>query len=58
MLTKLPVFLNGGHKDIRSELEVKMYEAAEKLEFERAKELRDQMAHMDALMEKQKNDYG
>ncbi|WP_129727751.1 MULTISPECIES: excinuclease ABC subunit UvrC [Bacillaceae] len=47
-------FLNGGHKDIRSELEVKMYEAAEKLEFERAKELRDQMAHMDALMEKQK----
>lgn len=47
-------FLNGGHKEIRAELEGKMYEAAEKLEFERAKELRDQIAHMDALMEKQK----
>lgn len=47
-------FLNGGHKEIRSELEKKMYEASEKLEFERAKELRDQIAHMDAIMEKQK----
>ncbi len=47
-------FLNGGHKEIRSELETKMYEASEKLEFERAKELRDQIAHMDAIMEKQK----
>ncbi len=47
-------FLNGGHKEIRSELEKKMYEASEKLEFERAKELRDQIAHIDAIMEKQK----
>ncbi|MGH0970507.1 excinuclease ABC subunit C [Bacillus paranthracis] len=47
-------FLNGGHKEVRSELETKMYEASEKLEFERAKELRDQMAHIDAIMEKQK----
>ncbi|AHA74120.1 MULTISPECIES: excinuclease ABC subunit C [Bacillus] len=47
-------FLNGGHKEVRSELEVKMYEASEKLEFERAKELRDQIAHIDAIMEKQK----
>ncbi|AQY41013.1 UvrABC system protein C [Bacillus thuringiensis] len=47
-------FLNGGHKEVRSELEIKMYEASEKLEFERAKELRDQIAHIDAIMEKQK----
>ncbi|MCP8967375.1 excinuclease ABC subunit UvrC [Ectobacillus ponti] len=47
-------FLNGGHKEIRTELEAKMYEASEKMEFERAKELRDQIAHMDAIMEKQK----
>lgn len=47
-------FLNGGHKEVRSELETKMYEASEKLEFERAKELRDQIAHSDAIMEKQK----
>lgn len=47
-------FLNGGHKEVRSELETKMYEASEKLDFERAKELRDQIAHIDAIMEKQK----
>ncbi|WP_242269927.1 excinuclease ABC subunit C [Bacillus cereus group sp. BfR-BA-01408] len=47
-------FLTGGHKEVRSELETKMYEASEKLEFERAKELRDQIAHIDAIMEKQK----
>ncbi len=47
-------FLNGGHKEVRSEIETKMYEASEKLEFERAKELRDQIAHIDAIMEKQK----
>ncbi len=47
-------FLNGGHKEVRSELETKMYEASEQLEFERAKELRDQIAHIDAIMEKQK----
>ena len=47
-------FLNGGQKEVRSELETKMYEASEKLEFERAKELRDQIAHIDAIMEKQK----
>ncbi|MGX5538459.1 excinuclease ABC subunit C [Bacillus wiedmannii] len=47
-------FLNGGHKEVRSELKTKMYEASEKLEFERAKDLRDQIAHIDAIMEKQK----
>jgi excinuclease ABC subunit C len=31
-----------------------MHEAAENLEFERAKELRDQIAHIDSTMEKQK----
>ncbi|AWC34089.1 excinuclease ABC subunit UvrC [Bacillus cytotoxicus] len=54
IVDKITKFLNGGHKEIRSELEAKMYEASEKLEFERAKELRDQIAHMDAIMEKQK----
>ncbi|WP_369903465.1 excinuclease ABC subunit UvrC [Bacillus manliponensis] len=47
-------FLSGGHKEVRTELEEKMYEASEKLDFERAKELRDQISHMDAIMEKQK----
>ncbi len=34
-----------------------MAEAAEKLEFERAKEFRDQLAHIESTMEKQKNDH-
>ena len=53
-------FLNGGYKEIRKEFKKKMYEASEKLEFERAKEYRDQIAHIEAIMEKQKmimNDY-
>ncbi|MDM5302766.1 excinuclease ABC subunit UvrC [Bacillus subtilis] len=47
-------FLKGGYNDVKKELEEKMHEAAENLEFERAKELRDQMAHIDSTMEKQK----
>ncbi|MBS7345651.1 MAG: excinuclease ABC subunit UvrC [Caryophanon sp.] len=54
MIGKMTKFLNGGHEDIKQELSAKMFAAAEKLEFERAKELRDQIAHIDTIMEKQK----
>lgn len=47
-------FLSGGHEEIKKDLEKKMHEAAEELYFERAKELRDQIMSIDALMEKQK----
>ncbi|RUT29121.1 excinuclease ABC subunit UvrC [Paenibacillus zeisoli] len=47
-------FLSGGHEEIKKELRRKMEEAAEDLYFERAKELRDQIINIDALMEKQK----
>ncbi|GAB7388721.1 excinuclease ABC subunit C [Bacillaceae bacterium] len=47
-------FLNGGHEEIRRELERKMYQASEQLDFERARELRDQIRHIDTVMEKQK----
>ncbi|WP_227396683.1 excinuclease ABC subunit UvrC [Jeotgalibacillus aurantiacus] len=47
-------FLNGGFKDVKKELKVKMEKAAENLEFERAKEFRDQIIHIEATMEKQK----
>ncbi|AIQ60697.1 excinuclease ABC subunit UvrC [Paenibacillus borealis] len=47
-------FLNGGHEAVKKDLQKKMQEAAEELYFERAKELRDQIIHIDALMEKQK----
>ncbi len=54
MVSEITRFLNGGHEQIKSELTAKMQEAAEELEFERAKELRDQIAHIEMLMEKQK----
>ncbi|WP_019908715.1 excinuclease ABC subunit UvrC [Paenibacillus sp. HW567] len=47
-------FLGGGHEAVKKDLRQKMQEAAEELYFERAKELRDQIIHIDALMEKQK----
>jgi excinuclease ABC subunit C len=47
-------FLNGGYKDIKQDLTAKMAAAAEELDFERAKEFRDKIAHIEATMEKQK----
>ncbi|AXF55833.1 excinuclease ABC subunit UvrC [Salicibibacter kimchii] len=47
-------FLNNGHHDVRAELEEKMHAASEELNFERAKEMRDQIEHIDAVMQKQK----
>ena len=52
--SEIQKFLSGGHEEIKKELERKMQEAAEELYFERAKELRDQIISIDALMEKQK----
>lgn len=49
----MSAFLGGGHEAIKKDLQKKMQEAAEELYFERAKELRDQINHIDALMEKQ-----
>ncbi|SFB16820.1 MULTISPECIES: excinuclease ABC subunit UvrC [unclassified Bacillus (in: firmicutes)] len=47
-------FLNGGYKEIKKELSGKMMAAAEELDFERAKEFRDKISHIEATMEKQK----
>ncbi|WNQ12649.1 excinuclease ABC subunit UvrC [Paenibacillus aurantius] len=54
MLPDINRFLSGGQLQIRQELEKKMHEAAESLNFERAKELRDQIVNIDAVIEKQK----
>ncbi|MFD1956165.1 excinuclease ABC subunit UvrC [Paenibacillus thailandensis] len=54
MVQEITKFLNGGHDAVRAELESKMAAAAEQLEFERAKEYRDQIIAIDAVMEKQK----
>lgn len=47
-------FLNGNYREIRDRLQKQMEEASEKLEFEKAKELRDQIYYIDAVVEKQK----
>lgn len=46
-------FLGGGYEAVKKDLQQKMQEAAEELYFERAKELRDQIIHIEAVMEKQ-----
>ncbi len=47
-------FLSGGHQEIKKDLQQKMERAAESLEFERAKEYRDQIQHIESVMEQQK----
>ncbi|MBE1554475.1 excinuclease ABC subunit UvrC [Sporosarcina limicola] len=53
MVDDITRFLNGGYKSVKKELTEKMTSAAESLEFERAKEYRDQIANIEAVMEKQ-----
>ncbi|MFJ7934957.1 excinuclease ABC subunit UvrC [Sporosarcina sp. NPDC096371] len=53
MVDDISRFLNGGYKSVKKELTEKMSSAAENLEFERAKEYRDQIANIEAVMEKQ-----
>ncbi|UFU01398.1 excinuclease ABC subunit UvrC [Radiobacillus kanasensis] len=47
-------FLSGGHQEIKKDLKKKMLEASEELDFERAKELRDQIQNIESVMEQQK----
>lgn len=54
MVEEITKFLNGGYDEIKKDLEKKMYQASENLEFERAKEYRDQIAHIETVMQKQK----
>ncbi|KYG58118.1 excinuclease ABC subunit UvrC [Planococcus maritimus] len=54
MIDGISRFLNGGFRDVKQDLTEKMSEAAENLEFERAKEYRDQISHIESVMEKQK----
>jgi excinuclease ABC subunit C len=54
LVDEIAKFLNGGYKEIKSSLTEKMINASENLDFERAKEYRDQIAHIETTMEKQK----
>lgn len=53
MIQNITRFLNGGYKEVKREITAKMTDAAEKLEFERAKEYRDQITNIELVMEKQ-----
>ncbi|WP_100374677.1 excinuclease ABC subunit UvrC [Bacillus sp. FJAT-45037] len=54
MVQEITKFLRSGHTDIKKDLTEKMMKASEELNFERAKELRDTLQHMEAVMERQK----
>lgn len=54
VVAQITHFLNGGVDDVKKTLEQKMLAAAEALEFERAKEFRNQLTHIDTIMQKQK----
>ncbi|KZZ85905.1 excinuclease ABC subunit UvrC [Bacillus sp. SJS] len=54
MVDDISRFLNGGYEEIKTDLTDKMYKASEAMDFERAKEYRDQIVHIEATMEKQK----
>lgn len=54
MTDEISSFLNGGYTHVKKDLSEKMKEAAESLEFERAKEYRDQISNIEMVMEKQK----
>ncbi|HET7656874.1 MAG TPA: excinuclease ABC subunit UvrC [Bacillales bacterium] len=60
MVEGIESFLKGGYRETKKELQKKMQEASDALNFEHAKELRDQIRHIETVMEKQKmmlNDY-
>lgn len=54
MVEEIRRFLNGGHPQIQAELQTKMELAAEKMEFEKAAEYRDQIKSIETVMTRQK----
>ena len=54
IVEEITKFLGGGYEDVKKQLHDQMMAAAEELQFERAKELRDQIAHIETVMQKQK----
>ncbi|MGL4819417.1 MAG: excinuclease ABC subunit UvrC [Bacilli bacterium] len=54
MIDAIRRFLDGDYATVKQEIEAKMFEASENLQFEQAKEWRDTIAHIESIMEKQK----
>ncbi len=60
MVQEITRFLRSGHSEIKDQLTKSMMKAAEELNFERAKDLRDTLSSIESMMERQKimlNDY-
>lgn len=54
IIQNITSFLHGGYGGIKKDLTEKMYVASERLNFERAQELRDLIQHIEIIMEQQK----
>ena len=56
MVNEITSFLNGGYSDIKKKIIEEMMDASEKLNFEKAKEMKEYLIYIDQLLEKQKID--
>ena len=56
MIKEITSFLNGNYTDIVKKLKEDMYNASNKLNFEKAKEIKDLLDYIDKVLEKQKID--
>ena len=56
MIKEITSFLNGNYTDIVKKLKEDMYTASNKLNFEKAKEIKDLLDYIDKVLEKQKID--
>ena len=57
MVLEITSFLNGNYHDIYKKLEKEMFTASEKLNFEKAKDIKEVMEYIKVVLEKQKIDF-
>ena len=57
MVSEIVSFLNGNYEDLIGKLKKEMYDASDKLNFEKAKELKELMDYIKITLEKQKIDF-
>ena len=57
MVLEITTFLNGNYHDIYNKLEKEMIASSEKLNFEKAKDIKEVMSYIKVILEKQKIDF-
>ena len=57
IVLEITSFLNGNYHDIYTKLEKEMYEASNKLNFEKARDIKEVMDYIKVILEKQKIDF-